>query len=248
MATRPMRACLLVIGNEILSGRTQDANVAFIGRRCDELGIRLAEVRVIPDEEATIISHVNECRAKFDYLFTTGGIGPTHDDITSASVAGAFSVGLRRHPDAVMALESYYEPGKLNAARLRMADVPAGATLIENPISGAPGFQIGNVFVLPGVPAIMQVMFDGMSHRLSHGQPVLTETVTTDLMEGAIAAGLGTIQDRYPDVGIGSYPFFRQGRPGVNLVLRSTDAARMRAAAGEIRVLIQELSGSVLSG
>lgn len=245
--TATRTACVIIIGNEILSGRTQDANLGFIGRRCDELGIRLAEARVIPDEPETIADQVNDCRRRFDYVFTTGGIGPTHDDITSASVARAFGVALERNPAALAALQRYYEPGRLNDARLRMADVPAGATLIDNPVSGAPGFQLENVFVLPGVPAIMQAMFDGIIDRLAGGPPILTESVTTDLMEGNMAQDLGEIQDRFPDVSIGSYPFFRQGRLGVNLVLRSTDHPRLRSAAVEVRTMIQKLKGSVLS-
>jgi molybdenum cofactor synthesis domain-containing protein len=245
--TATRTACVIIIGNEILSGRTQDANVAFIGRRCDELGIRLAEARVIPDVADVIAAHVNECRARFDYVFTTGGIGPTHDDITARSVAQAFGVALERHSGAVAALQRYYEPGRLNEARLRMADVPAGAVLIDNPVSGAPGFQIANVFVLPGVPAIMQAMFDGITDRLVGGPPILSEQVATDLMEGTMAVDLGAIQDRFPDVSIGSYPYFRAGRAGVNLVLRSTDPGRLRAAAGEVRAMIQRLDGSVLT-
>jgi molybdopterin-biosynthesis enzyme MoeA-like protein len=180
-------------------------------------------------------------------VFTTGGIGPTHDDITSAAVARAFGARLERNPAAVAALERHYEPGRLNEARLRMADIPAGARLIDNPVSGAPGFQLENVFVLPGVPGIMQAMFDGMTDRLTGGKPMLTESVTTDLMEGALAADLGGIQERFPDVSIGSYPFFRQSRLGVNLVLRTTDAARLLAAATEVRAMIHALRGSVLT-
>jgi molybdenum cofactor synthesis domain-containing protein len=236
---------VLIIGNEILSGRTQDANLSFLGRRCDELGIRLLEARVIADDTDVIVRHVNECRAKFDHVFTTGGIGPTHDDITSAAVGLAFGARVERNAAAVATLERYYEPGRLNEARLRMADVPAGARLIDNPVSGAPGFQLENVFVLPGVPGIMQAMFDGMTDRLTGGDPILTESVTTDLMEGALAADLGAIQERFPEVSIGSYPFFRQGRLGVNLVLRCTAAQRLRAATAEVRGMIRALGGRV---
>jgi molybdenum cofactor synthesis domain-containing protein len=236
---------VLIIGNEILSGRTQDANLSFLGRRCDELGIRLLEARVIADEADLIGAHVNECRRKFDYVFTTGGIGPTHDDITAAAVGAAFGAKLERNPAAVAALERYYESGWLNAARLRMAEVPVGARLIDNPVSGAPGFQLENVFVLPGVPSIMQAMFDGMTDRLTGSSPILTESVTTDLLEGALAADLGRIQERFPDVSIGSYPFFRQGKLGVNLVLRSTEPDRLAAAATEVRGMIHDLKGSM---
>ncbi len=156
-------ACAIIIGDEVLSGRTQDANLSYLGRRCDELGIRLKEARVISDDEATIVETVNHYRACFDYVFTTGGIGPTHDDITSASVALAFGKKIVRHPEAVAVMDKYYDRGQLTEARLKMADVPEDAFLIDNPVSAAPGFQMENVFVLPGVPVIMQAMFEGMS-------------------------------------------------------------------------------------
>jgi molybdenum cofactor synthesis domain-containing protein len=239
-------ACVLIIGNEILSGRTQDANLGFLGRRCDELGIRLLEARVIPDDAPAIVAHVNECRQRFTYVFTTGGIGPTHDDITAATVAQAFGVPLRRNAEAVEALERFYEPGMLNEARLRMADIPEGARLIPNPVSGAPGFQLGNVFVLPGVPSILQAMFEGIVDRLAGGPPMLTVTVTTDVLEGAMAADLGAIQQRFPQVSIGSYPYFRHGALGVNLVLRGTDAAALDAARAAIGDMIARLGGRML--
>lgn len=246
-APKIVTAALAIIGNEILSGRTVDKNLPFLATRLNDIGVQLREVRVVPDVEDEIVRAVNELRARYDYVFTTGGIGPTHDDITARSVAQAFGVALERHPGAVAALQRYYEPGRLNEARLRMADVPAGAVLIDNPVSGAPGFQIANVFVLPGVPAIMQAMFDGITDRLVGGPPILSEQVATDLMEGTMAVDLGAIQDRFPDVSIGSYPYFRAGRAGVNLVLRSTDPGRLRAAAGEVRAMIQRLDGSVLT-
>ncbi len=239
-------ACALIIGNEILSGRTADANLAFLGHRCDELGIRLLEARVVPDLEQVIVSHVNACRHEFDHVFTTGGIGPTHDDITAASVARAFNVPLQLNQAAVDAMNRYYESGKLNEARLRMAHIPVGATLIDNPVSGAPGFQLENVFVLPGVPSIMRVMFDGITDRLTGGAPILTESITTDLTEGRLARELGAIQQRYADIAIGSYPFFRQGRLGVNLVLRGTDPARLAGAAATVREMVARLGGSVV--
>ncbi|MEX2524577.1 MAG: molybdopterin-binding protein [Gammaproteobacteria bacterium] len=240
-------ASLIIIGNEILSGRTRDANLAFIGGRCDEIGIPLKEVRVIPDVETEIVNNVNELRARFDYVFTTGGIGPTHDDITSASVAKAFGVVLERNAEAVAALQEYYaDASKLNEARLKMADIPREALLIENPLSGAPGFQLENVFVLPGVPLIMQAMFDGMRPRLTGGRPVHSESIQTDLTEGAVAAGLDTIQNNHPDVGIGSYPFFRKGTVGVNLVIRSVDKSSIMKARADILALIQDLKGRVV--
>src|SRR5258708_3839460 len=204
-------ACMLIIGNEILSGRTQDANLAFIAKGLNEVGVRLREVRVIPDVAETIIATVNEVREKFDYVFTTGGIGPTHDDITSECIARAFGVDWVLNEEARQRLAAgYANPTDLNTARLRMAHIPQGAVLIDNPVSRAPGFQIGNVFVMAGVPSVMQAMFDGIKHRLSGGAPVLSRTVTSGLPEGVLAEGLGRLQQRYPDFDIGSYPYYRR--------------------------------------
>jgi len=239
-------ACLIIIGNEILSGRTQDSNLAFIGKRCDQLGIRLRETRIIPDVEETIASTVNECRCRFTYLFTTGGIGPTHDDITSAALARAFDLKLVRNPAAVAAMDQYYEAGKLNEARLKMADVPETALLIDNPVSGAPGFQLENVFVLPGVPLIMQAMFEGIVDRLTGGEPMLTMSIATNLTEGQIARELDDLQARYQDISIGSYPYFKKGKLGVNIVSRGTDQARLEDLAGELENMILHLDGQVL--
>ena len=230
-------ACVLIIGNEILSGRTQDVNLNHLAKGLNEAGVRLREARVIPDVADVIIATVNEVRAKYDYVFTTGGIGPTHDDITSECVARAFGVKLILHPDARRILETHYKPGELNEARLRMAHVPEGATLIPNPISLAPGFRIGNVFVMAGVPLVMQAMFDGVKGSLKGGRPVLTRAVSCGLGEGVLAAGLEAIQTRYADVDIGSYPWFRRGAHGVSLVLRSPDAARLEAATREVSEL-----------
>jgi molybdenum cofactor synthesis domain-containing protein len=234
-------ACVIIIGNEILSGRTQDLNISYIGKRCDQLGIRLAECRVVPDTTAAIRTAVNTCRRSYDYVFTTGGIGPTHDDITAAAVAAAFRRKVERNMDAVNRLRAYYGEDQLTEARLKMAQVPTGARLIDNPVSGAPGFQIDNVFVLPGVPLIMQAMFEGMTDRLTGGDPVLTGSVVTGLPESAIADGLGKVQDRFPDVSIGSYPFFRKGKLGVNIVLRTTDTGRLAGATAAVDALIREM-------
>jgi len=236
-------AAALIIGNEILSGRTQDVNLAFLARRLNELGIRLMEARVVADEEEAIVAAVNETRARFDYVFTTGGIGPTHDDITASSVARAFAVPLIQNPEARAILESFYAPGDLNTARLRMANTPQGATLIENPVSRAPGFQIGNVFVMAGVPSIMQAMFEGCAHRLSGGQPLRSRSLSVDLPEGGVAQGLAELQQRHGEVEIGSYPFNRDGRLGVRLVLRSTAADALEAAARELESLVDGLGG-----
>jgi len=237
-------AAALIIGNEILSGRTQDVNLAFLGRRLNDLGIRLLEARVVADVEDAIVAAVNETRKRFDYIFTTGGIGPTHDDITAASVAKAFGVPLIENPEARAILEAFYRPGDLNAARLRMANTPQGATLIENPVSRAPGFQIGNVFVMAGVPSIMQAMFEGCTHRLSGGAPLRSRSLTVDLPEGGVAQGLTELQQRHGEVEIGSYPFNRGGRLGVRLVLRSTEPARLDAAARELEALVDALGGA----
>jgi molybdenum cofactor synthesis domain-containing protein len=240
-------AAVIIIGNEILSGRTRDTNLPYLGRRLAELGIPLLEACVIPDDEPAIINTVNLYRKRFTYVFTTGGIGPTHDDITSASVAKAFSVPLEKNPQAVACLENYYEPGTINDARMKMAQIPAGATLIRNPVSAAPGFQIENVFVLPGVPEIMQAMFEGMTDRLAGGPPVLTRSIATNLRESALAEGLEKIQKLHPEVAIGSYPYFRMGRLGVNLVMRSIHAASINQVYEAVENLIQELGGEANS-
>lgn len=247
-AERIITAAVLVIGNEILSGRTKDANLGFLAEELTKLGVRLREARVIADVEGEIIAAVNECRAKYDYVFTTGGIGPTHDDITSASVARAFGRALILDPRARAILERHYPPGGLNEARLRMAHVPEGAELIENPVSSAPGFRMDNVFVMAGVPAVMRAMFDGLKGGLAGGKPVLSQTVGAFLGEGTIAAGLGALQDRYPALEIGSYPFYRQGRYGASFVLRGTDRAPIAAAAQELRALIRQLGAEPIEG
>lgn len=238
-------AGIVIIGNEILSGRTRDQNISYIGKRCDELGIRLLECRVIPDLQQAIIDSVNECRKKFDYVFTTGGIGPTHDDITTAAVAELFGLQVERNAAAVEAMMKYYGPDRLTGARMKMADIPVGAVLVDNPVSGAPGFQIENVFVLPGVPMIMQAMFEGITDRLIGGAPVLTANVITGLTEGVLADGLGLIQNDYPAVTIGSYPFFRQGKLGVNIVMRTIDEGLLSGATEAVKTLIRDLAGDI---
>ena len=245
---RIVTACVLIIGNEILSGRTQDENLGFLARGLNEAGIRLREARVIPDVTEVIVSTVNDVRRRFDYVFTTGGIGPTHDDITAQCMADAFAVPLILHPDAKRLLETHYPPGQLNEARLRMAMVPQGAVLLPNPISRAPGFQIGNVFVLPGVPNIMQGIFEQLKYRLAGGDKVLSRSLSCRLGEGTLAQDLAALQDRYPDVEIGSYPYFRRGDFGVTLVLRGTDRDRLIAATEELKALIVELGGDPQEG
>lgn len=234
-------ACLLVIGNEILSGRTQDKNIQYLAKRLNDIGVRMMEVRVIPDLRETIIATLNEVRAKHDYVFTTGGIGPTHDDITSECVGAAFGRKMFVHPKAVAAFMAYNPKLEMNPARMRMATVPEGSELIDNPVSAAPGFRIDNVFVMAGVPSIMQAMFEGMKHVLRGGQPMKSQAIRVALGEGVIAKGLGEIQDRFPAVEIGSYPSARQGKLGVSLVMRATDPALIVAATNEVRALIRSL-------
>ena len=236
-------ACLIIIGNEVLSGRTQDANLAFLGEGLNSVGVRLMEARVIPDVTDTIVDTVNACRVAFDYVFTTGGIGPTHDDITSAAIAKAFGLPLIRHPEALAALQKYYKNNKaeLNEQRLKMTETPEGATLVINPVSIAPGYKIENVYVMAGVPRIMQAMFDGMKHTLAGGKPMVSRSILAAIGEGTIAEGLGAIQDQHPDVEIGSYPFFRDGKLGTSLVMRSTEPAAIDAAAEKIKTLVRGL-------
>jgi len=242
-------ACLLVIGNEVLSGRTQDANIRFLATRLGEIGIPLREVRVIPDVRATIIATLNEVRAKFDHVFTTGGIGPTHDDITSDCVAGAFGVPWEPHPEAWARLERHYKPGEFNAARQRMATMPRGATLIDNAISIAPGYTLGNVHVLAGVPRIMQAMFEALAPRLHGGPPVASRTVHADgVMEGRIAEGLEAIQSRWPELDIGSYPYYRMGGGGVALVAKGQDETAVAEAAHAITMLLRAVGSQPIEG
>lgn len=236
-------ACILVIGNEILSGRTHDKNIPYIASGLAACGVSLQEVRVIPDKESVIIDTLNEVRKKHNYIFTTGGIGPTHDDITSLCVAKAFGVPLHRHPEAEASLRAHYNPADINEARLKMADVPQGAILITNPVSAAPGFLIDNVYVMAGVPRIMQAMFDSIKHTLNGGAPVTSESVSTNLPEGTLAEGLSAIQLRYPDIDIGSYPLYRSGGFFTTLVMRGTQPERNEAAANEVRALIHTLGG-----
>ena len=239
-------AGIVIIGNEILSGRTQDSNLAFIGGRLSALGIILREARVIPDVEATIVSTVRKFSADFDYVFTTGGIGPTHDDITTACVASAFDRKVIRHPEAVAAMDKYYEPGQLTEARLKMADIPEGAALVPNPVSAAPGYQLENVFVLAGVPDIMRAMFLSIEDRLTGGPAILSASVSTNLGESRMAAGLGDIQAECSHVDIGSYPYFKQGQLGVNIVLRSTDREELLLRQQQVIDLVASLHGKTL--
>jgi molybdenum cofactor synthesis domain-containing protein len=241
--SKVVTACLVVIGNEILSGRTQDANLAYIAKWLNERGVRLMEARVIPDIEATIVTTVNECRAKFDYVFTTGGIGPTHDDITAASIAKAFGVPLVRRDEAVELMRKFYGDANLSEARLRMAHTPEGAEFIENPISRAPGFRVENVFVMAGVPLIMQGMLESISHIIVGGEPVRSCAVWAHTPESIVAKGIAEIQNRYDGVDIGSYPFYRDGRTGTTLIARSTDTETLEKVQAELIEVIRAAGG-----
>ncbi len=242
-------ACLLVIGNEVLSGRTQDANIKFLAIGLGEIGIPLREVRVIPDVRDTIIAVVNEVRAKFDHVFTTGGIGPTHDDITSECIAAAFGVPWEPHPEAWARMEASYKPGEFNAARQRMGTMPRGASLINNAVSIAPGFTMGNVHVMAGVPRIMQAMFAVLAPTLKGGDPIISRAVyALRLAEGAIADGLSAIQDRYPALDLGSYPYYRPSGNGVAIVAKGTDVAAAEAAIAEVTALMITCGATPIQG
>ena len=236
-------ASVILIGNELLSGRTQDANLSFLGKQLDRCGIKLLEARVIPDVVDDIVGTVNEHRAKYDYVFTTGGIGPTHDDITTECIAQAFGVPVVLDDDAESRMKAYYDENsrEFTESRRKMARIPQGARLIDNPISAAPGYQIENVCVLAGIPSIMRVMFESMQDRLAKGPPNLSRAVGAFLAECKIAAGLERIQARYPQLSIGSYPFSRDGRYGTSLVLRGTDADALQAAVADVKALAVEL-------
>ncbi len=242
-------ACLLVIGNEVLSGRTQDANIRFLAQGLGAIGMPLREVRIIPDVAETIIAAVNECRARFAHVFTTGGIGPTHDDITSECVAAAFGVPWEKQEEAWARLDRHFKPGEFNAARQRMATMPRGAALIDNTVSIAPGFTIGNVHVMAGVPRIMQSMWAALAPTLEGGVPVQSRAVHVfGLGEGAIAAGLGSIQSNYLQVDLGSYPFYRMGGNGVALVAKGTDLPMLERCIAEVARLIAAMGHEAIAG
>jgi molybdenum cofactor synthesis domain-containing protein len=229
-------AALIVIGDEILSGRTKDTNTGWIADHCTMAGIRLKEVRIVADDEAAIIAAVNALRGIFDYVFTTGGIGPTHDDITADSIARAFGVAIDVDPRAIAMLRERYSEAELTPSRLRMARIPEGASLIENGVSKAPGFVLGNVIVMAGVPVIMQAMMLAVTPRLRTGVRLMSESIRVDAPEGDIAPVLAGCQAAYPDVPMGSYPFAEPGgRFGADIVLRSADQARLKQAADDLR-------------
>jgi molybdenum cofactor synthesis domain-containing protein len=236
-----VKAAVVIIGNEILSGRTQDKNINYIALKLAEKGIRLVEVRVIPDQEDKIISTIYELKKDVQYIFTCGGIGPTHDDITSETMAKAFGVAWDFHPEAYAILERHYGKEEFTDARKKMAKIPVGADLILNPVSMAPGFSIHGVYVMAGVPRIMQAMIDSVVPNLAGGDTVLSRTVSTTLPESRVAEGLEGVQKQWPGVEIGSYPHFKIGSFGVSIVLRSTDQERLDRATEAVEKLIQKL-------
>ena len=247
-AARIWTAGLLVIGDEILSGRTQDRNVAQIGAWLNLQGIRLAEVRVVPDDMARIGDAVNALRAGYDYLFTTGGIGPTHDDITVDAIAAALGVPVIVHPKARAVLEAYYASrGGVTEARLRMARVPDGAELIENRLSGAPGIRHGNIFILAGVPHIATLMLEALSGQLEGGAPLLSRTIGCRAPESEVADLLGQAEAAHALCQIGSYPFFKEGRVGANFVIRSTDEGALEACASDLLRRLQDAGLDVVA-
>ncbi|MGB5950741.1 MAG: molybdopterin-binding protein [Parvibaculum sp.] len=249
-APRIVTACVVLIGDEILSGRTRDANLSYIAKHLNQIGIQVREARVIPDVEDTIVAVINEVRARHDYVFTTGGIGPTHDDITADAVAKAFGVAIGYSDEALAILDAHYKAtgGEFTEARKRMARIPSGAALIANPISKAPGFQIGNVFVMAGVPMVMQVMLDSLTDRLEGGATMKSRTVSGQIGEGTIAEPLGALQKRHPDVVIGSYPYYRGRVFGTSLVMRGVDSAKLDEVAAEVAGLIRSFGVEPVEG
>jgi molybdenum cofactor synthesis domain-containing protein len=239
-------AAVLVIGDEVLSGRTQDTNTGYIARVLGALGIDLKEARVVPDDQSEIVAALNALRGKHDFVFTTGGIGPTHDDITADAVAAAFDVGIGYHPDAYALLEARYPPGEFNDMRKRMARIPDTATLVANSVSGAPGFHIGNVYVMAGVPMVMRAMLEAIAPELPRGVPVTSITLEAAIPEGKIAPGLAAVQKAHPHVAIGSYPFTREGpQPyGAQLVVRGRDADAVEAAVHAVEAMLNDMSAA----
>ena len=229
-----VNAAILIIGNEILSGRTQDTNTGTIALWLNSIGVKVQEVRVIADIESKIIATVNELRKVNDYIFTTGGIGPTHDDITAQSISKAFSINYEIHKEAYKILEAYYKPGEFNEGRQKMVWMPKNAKLILNPTSGAPGFNVENVFCLPGVPSILKSMLGGLKNKIVGGEPILSHTISLRTVESEIAKSLTHVQENNQDVEIGSYPFFQAGKLGVSIVIRSENQTKIDQCSSQI--------------
>jgi len=229
-----VNAAIIIIGNEILSGRTQDTNSSAIALWLNSIGVKVQEVRVIPDVEDVIVQTINEVRKKNNYVFTTGGIGPTHDDITAKSISKTFNVKYEVNKEAFKILEAYYKPGEFNEGRQKMAWTPANAKLILNPTSGAPGFIVENVFCLPGVPSILKSMLGGLKNKISGGKPIISHTINLRTVESEIAKSLTLVQDNNKDVEIGSYPFFKANKLGVAVVIRSVDQSKIDICNSQI--------------
>ena len=237
---KKVNAAILIIGNEILSGRTQDTNTSSIALWLNSIRVKVNEVRVIPDIETTIIETVNYLRKVSDYVFTTGGIGPTHDDITAQSISKAFNLEYEIHKEAFKILEAYYRIGEFNEGRQKMVWMPRNANLILNPTSGAPGFSVKNVFCLPGVPSILQSMLGGLKNKIVGGDPILSHTISLKTVESEIANSLTNVQNKNKDVEIGSYPFFQAGKLGVSIVIRSDNKAKIDKCNSEILEFVDE--------
>ena len=235
-----VNAAILIIGNEILSGRTQDTNTSTLANWLNSIGVKVNEVRVVPDIEKKIIDTLNILKVENDYVFTTGGIGPTHDDITAQSVAKAFGLKYEIHKEAFKILEAYYKPGEFNEGRQKMVWMPENAELILNPTSGAPGFSVKNVFCLPGVPSILKSMLGSLKNRIVGGQPIISHTISLRTVESEIASSLTKVQDGNKEVEIGSYPFFHAGKLGVSIVLRSEDQSKIDLCNLQILEFIEE--------
>ena len=229
-----VNAAILIIGNEILSGRTQDTNTSTLATWLNSIGVKVEEVRVIPDIEKIIIDSLSLLKSSYNYVFTTGGIGPTHDDITAESVSKAFGLKYEIHKEANKILETYYEPGEFNEGRQKMIWMPKNAKLILNPTSGAPGFNVENVFCLPGVPSILKSMLGGLKNEIIGGDPILSYTISLRTVESEIAESLTNTQNNNDDVEIGSYPFFQAGKLGVSIVIRSEDQSKIDKCSSQI--------------
>jgi len=243
---KKVNAAIIVIGNEILSGRTQETNVVFLSKWLNDLGVKVEEVRVIADEQEVIVKCINEVRKKFKYVFTTGGIGPTHDDITSCSIAKAFRLSYGYNKEAYAILEKYYKSSKFNDGRKKMAKMPDKASLIYNPSSGAPGFIVGNVYCLPGVPSILKAMVDGLKNNIVGGKKILSKTISVSTVESEIAKSLEDVQKRFLWVEIGSYPFFESGKVGVSIVMRSTELKQIKDCTKQILSFIKRKKIKIL--
>ena len=235
-----VNASILIIGNEILSGRTQDTNTSTLATWLNSLGVKVNEVRVIPDDEKKIVNTLNVLRNENDYVFTTGGIGPTHDDITAASVSKAFGLKYEIHEEAFKILKAYYKPGEFNEGRQKMVWMPQNADLILNPTSGAPGFSVENVFCLPGVPSILKSMLGGLTNSIVGGEPIKSFTISLRTVESEIASSLTKVQNNNQDVEIGSYPFFHAGKLGVSIVIRSEDQNKIDNCSSQILKFVNE--------